>query len=266
MMYPNLNIAIAQADLAWKDKPTNFLKFERWFDTNREPLDLVVLPEMFATGFVTEPQDVAETMDGTTVKWMVNQAKNYKFTLIGSVIITENGKYYNRLLVVDRNGEIQTYDKKHLFTYGGEDKQFSAGNKKLIIDLYGWKICPLVCYDLRFPVWAKNNFKDQLHDYDVLIYIANWPSVRAFAFRQLLIARAIENQCYTIGVNRVGVDGKGLYYQGNSTVLDYNGNHLLEIDPDKEAFEVISISYESLSKERQRFPVAQDWDNFEIIK
>lgn len=264
-MNPNLTIAIAQVDLAWKDKKSNFLKFENWFETNKEPVDLVVLPEMFSTGFVTDPVDVAETMEEEAVQWLKTQASRYQFTLIGSVIIAENDTFYNRLLYVDRNAEVKYYDKKHLFTYGGENINFSAGSKNITLELYGWKIRPLVCYDLRFPVWARNSFENQQHTYDILIYIANWPSVRAHAFRQLLIARAIENQAYVVGVNRVGVDGKGLYYQGNSTIIDCNGNHIVEIEPDVEAFKIINISYDTLQKERLRFPVGQDWDTFQII-
>ncbi len=260
----NLYIALAQADLAWKDKETNFLKFEKWFYDTKEPLDLVVLPEMFNTGFVTEPIDVAEPMTGKTVQWMKTQAVQNKFSIIGSVIIEENGNYYNRLIHIDRNGEMQYYDKRHLFTYGGEHHQFKAGDKKLIININSWKIQPLVCYDLRFPVWAKNVYENGENAYDVLVYIANWPSARAYAFRQLLIARAIENQSYVIGVNRVGVDGKGLYYQGNTTAIDFKGNHIAELNPDEEVFEIVHLIYNDLQKYRAEFPVGMDWDQFEI--
>jgi predicted amidohydrolase len=261
----HLNIALAQADLAWKDKTTNFSKFENWLENNLEQTDLVILPEMFATGFITEPEEVAEKMDGETVTWLKTQAQRYKCVIMGSAIIEENGKYYNRLIWADRNGEISTYDKRHLFTFGGEHKKFTGGTKKLVMEINGWKICPMVCYDLRFPVWAKNTYKNGTHEYDVLIYIANWPSARAHAFRQLLIARAIENQCFVVGVNRVGVDGKGLYYQGNSTVIDFQGNHLLEIKPDAEALEYTSLDYTGLQKARESFPVGADWDQFEIV-
>ena len=264
-MNNNLNIAIVQADLAWKDKKSNFLKFESWIEKNKQPIDLIVLPEMFATGFITNPIEVAETMNGETVQWMKKQATTYKVSILGSVIISENDNYYNRLLIVDRNAEIQHYDKRHLFTFGGEHQHFSSGNDSITFELYGWKIRPLICYDLRFPVWSKNTFINNTYAYDVLIFIANWPSVRAHAFRQLLVARAIENQSYVLGVNRVGVDGKGLYYQGNSTAIDFNGNHIKEIDPDAEAFEVITLSYDALQNERQRFPVAQDWDKFSVL-
>lgn len=260
----SLNIALAQADLVWKDKKSNFLKFEKWMENVNEPLDLVVLPEMFATGFVTEPQEIAEKMDGETVTWMKTQAVKGKFALMGSFVVEENGRYFNRLIWVNRQGEVSYYDKRHLFTFGGEHKKFTAGNQPLVIDLNGWKIKPLVCYDLRFPVWAKNTYQEGLYEYDILIYIANWPSVRAHAFRQLLIARAIENQAYVIGVNRVGVDGKGLYYQGNSTLIDFNGNHITELTPDEELFEVVHLSYDNLQKARENFPVGADWDIFKI--
>ncbi len=260
----NLYIALAQADLAWKDKKTNFLKFEKWFNNTKEHIDLVILPEMFSTGFVTEPVDVAETMEGETLKWMINQAIQNKFSIIGSVIIEENGNYFNRLIWVNRHGEIQHYDKRHLFTYGGEHHQFKSGNKKLIVNINGWNIQPLVCYDLRFPIWAKNEYKNGTNSYDLLIYIANWPSARAYAFRQLLIARAIENQSYVIGVNRVGVDGKGLYYQGNTTAIDFKGNHIIELNPDEELFEIVHLNYNDIQKFRTEFPVGMDWDQFQI--
>lgn len=259
-----LNIAIVQADLAWKDKKTNLYNFDNWFKKNTKQTDLIVLPEMFATGFVTEPQDIAENMQGEIITWMVKQALQYNCAITGSVVIEENAKYFNRLIWVNRHGEISTYDKRHLFSYGGEHENFSSGDKKLIVELNGWKICPLVCYDLRFPVWAKNNYQNDTYQYDVLIYIANWPSVRSYAFRQLLIARAIENQSFVIGVNRVGIDGKGLYYQGDSTVLDYQGNPIFDMKPDLEGIENVSLSYENLQKARKDFPVGMDWDIFQI--
>lgn len=260
-----LRIALAQTDIIWKDKQNNFLKIENWLYKQKEALDLMILPEMFATGFVTEAHEIAESMEGETVKWMQKMAIQHKLALMGSLVIEETGKYYNRLVWINRLGEISYYDKRHLFTYGGEHHQFSAGSQKLIVDLYGWKICPLVCYDLRFPVWSKNTIQDGVYAYDLLIYIANWPSMRAHAFRQLLVARAIENQAYVVGINRVGVDGKGLYYQGNSTVLDFNGNHITEIAPDEEAFEIVTISLSNLQKARESFPVGSDWDGFQII-
>jgi omega-amidase len=260
-----LRIALAQTDIIWKDKQSNFFKIENWLYDQKEALDLMILPEMFATGFVTDAHEIAENMEGETVKWMKKMAIEHKLALMGSVVIEEAGKYYNRLVWINRLGEISYYDKRHLFTYGGEHHHFSAGNQKLVVDLYGWKICPLVCYDLRFPVWSKNTVEEGNYAYDLLIYIANWPSVRAHAFRQLLIARAIENQSFVVGVNRVGVDGKGLYYQGNSTVLDFNGNHITEIAPDLETFEIVTISNSSLQKARESFPVGNDWDRFQIM-
>lgn len=261
----NLNIAMAQADLFWKDKSSNYLKFEKWFETNREPVDLIILPEMFNTGFVTDPETVAENMNGETVNWIKKQAIQNKCAIMGSLIIEENNLYFNRLIWSDRNGNISYYNKRHLFTYGGEHEKFSRGEEKLIVELYGWKICPLVCYDLRFPVWAKNEYNNGNYTYDVLIYIANWPSLRSFAFRHLLIGRAIENQAYVVGVNRVGIDGKGLYYQGNSMALGFDGKVLEEIDPDKEAFQIVTLNYENLKQTRTNFPVGADWDKFKIL-
>jgi predicted amidohydrolase len=262
----HLNIALLQTDIMWKNPQENFIKIEKWLDQNREDVDLVILPEMFNTGFVTQPESVAETMDGQTVNWLRKQALQHRKTFMGSLIISEKGQYYNRLIWVNPQGEIQTYDKRHLFTYGGEHKQFTGGDKPLVVELFGWKIKPLICYDLRFPVWAKNTHVNEQYEYDVLIYIANWPSARAHAFRQLLIGRAIENQAYVVGVNRVGVDGNGLYYQGNSTVIDFKGYHLMEFDPDEEGFKVLSLAKKPLQKFRQEFPIGADWDQFNIIQ
>ncbi|PIE48193.1 MAG: nitrilase family protein [Flavobacteriales bacterium] len=260
----NLNIAYAQLDLAWKDPKHNCYKIEQWLDNNKQQTDLVILPEMFTTGFVTEPREVAETMQGETITWLQEQAKRYNLAIIGSLIIEEQGRYYNRLFFMDRHGEYQTYDKRHLFTYGGEHKKFDGGKERLIVELNGWRICPMICYDLRFPVWSKNTYQNGQYDYDVLIYIANWPSARAHAFRQLLVARAIENQAYVVGVNRIGVDGKGLYYQGNTTALDFKGHHISEIEPDEEAWAHVSLSHQSLEDFRQSFPLGMDWDTFTI--
>ena len=263
-MILNLNIAILQLDLAWKDKKSNFIAIENLLDNHKLQKDLVVLPEMFGTGFVTEPKEVAEKMAGETSQFLQEQAQINQCNIMSSAVIEENNNYYNRILWTERSGEIKCYDKRHLFTFGGEHKLFTGGNKREIFNINGWNICPLVCYDLRFPVWAKNTYQNGSYAYDVLIYIANWPSVRSHAFRQLLIARAIENQCYVIGVNRVGVDGNGLYYQGNSTVIDFNGNHILEMKPDEVGLGYTILDYQALEKVRKNFPVGTDWDSFEI--
>ena len=260
----DINITLVQADLAWEDKRSNLRKFEDFFDKANYKSDLIVLPEMFNTGFIVEPHNLAEKMDGDTMEWIALQAAKQKCVITGSLVIVEGEHYYNRLIWMNPNGEYLTYDKRHLFHPGGEHHQFSQGNKKMVVDLMGWKICPLVCYDLRFPVWSKNTWKDGVYEYDILLYIANWPAARSYAFRQLLIARAIENQCYVVAVNRVGIDGKGTNHQGDSAIIDFKGRHLVELDPDVEAVENLKLSYENLSAFRESFTVGMDWDRFEI--
>ncbi|MEI6059616.1 MAG: nitrilase family protein [Bacteroidota bacterium] len=262
----DLTITLIQPDLAWQDKKNNLLKFEDYFQNLSRKTDLIVLPEMFNTGFVVEPRTLAEDMNGPTLAWMAQQAAVLKCVITGSLIILEEGNYYNRLVWMQANGKFLTYDKRHLFHPGNEHEQFSQGSKKLIVDLMGWKICPLVCYDLRFPVWSKNTWANGTYEYDVLLYMANWPAARSFAYRQLHIARAIENQCYVIGVNRVGVDGKGTNHRGDSTVIDFKGKHLVEIAPDEEGMETLDLSYDRLSDFRKGFTVGMDWDRFEIEK
>jgi len=265
-MFPDLTITLIQPDLIWEDKKSNLLKFEDFFHQIDRKTDLIVLPEMFNTGFVVDQRSLAETMNGSTVAWMAEQAAKLKSVITGSLVIVEDGNYFNRLIWMQPEGKFQTYDKRHLFHPGNEHEQFSQGAEKLIVDLYGWKICPLVCYDLRFPVWSKNTWKDGVYEYDILLYIANWPAARSYAYRQLLIARAIENQCYVAAVNRVGIDGKGTNHQGDSTIINYKGKHLFEMQADKEGMETQDVSYNQLSDFRNSFTVGMDWDIFEIEK
>jgi len=260
----NLIVTLIQPDLAWEDKDKNLAKFEQLFQSLKQKPDLIVLPEMFNTGFVVEPHSIAEVKDGPTMQWMAHQSASFGCVITGSLVVEENGSFYNRLVWMLPDGTFSTYDKRHLFRLGNEHMQFSQGNKKLVVELNGWKICPLVCYDLRFPVWSKNTFSDGAYEYDLLIYIANWPGRRSFAFRQLLIARAIENQSYVIGVNRVGMDGKGVLHQGDSAILNFKGKHLLEIPPGVEDMETISLEYKSLKEFRDGFTVGLDWDEFKI--
>jgi len=260
----DLNITLIQPDLVWEDKKSNLLKFEDFFQKIDRKTDLIVLPEMFSTGFVVESRELAEDMSGPTLEWMAKQSAKMKSVITGSLVIFENGNYFNRLIWMEPTGKYLTYDKRHLFHPGNEHEQFSQGTEKLIVDLFGWKICPLVCYDLRFPVWSKNTWENGVYEYDILLYVANWPAARSYAYRQLLIARAIENQCYVAAVNRVGVDGKGTNHQGDSTLIDFKGKHLLEIAPDVEEMETLSLKYDQLADFRKGFTVGMDWDNFEI--
>jgi len=260
----NLNITLIQPDLVWEDKKSNLLNFEDFFQKINRKTDLIVLPEMFNTGFVIDSQELAEDMKGPTVEWMARQSANLKSVITGSLVIFENGNYYNRLIWMQPDGKYQTYDKRHLFHPGNEHEQFSQGSKKLIVDLFGWKICPLVCYDLRFPVWSKNTWENGVYEYDILLYVANWPAARSYAYRHLLIARAIENQCYVAAVNRVGIDGKGTNHQGDSTLIDFKGKHMIEIESDKEEIETLNLKYDQLADFRKGFTVGMDWDVFEI--
>jgi omega-amidase len=259
-----LSITLLQSDLAWEDKQANLRKFEEKFRTINQPTDLIILPEMFNTGFVVEPASISESADGSTMKWMAEQASAMQCVITGSLVIKESNQYYNRLVWMYPDGTYDFYNKRHLFRLGNEHLKFSGGKNKLLVELKGWKICPLVCYDLRFPVWSKNTFTKGEYGFDLLIYIANWPGRRSYAFRQLLIARAIENQCYLVGVNRVGMDGRGILHQGDSAVIDFKGKHMIEIPPDVEDMETITLDYEKLREFREGFTVGLDWDEFSI--
>jgi predicted amidohydrolase len=224
-----------------------------------------VLPEMFSTGFSMKPERLAETMDGPTLQWMKNVAATKKVILTGSVIIEENGNYYNRLVWMLPNGQYGYYDKRHLFAYGEEDKHYASGSKRLIASVNGWKVNLMVCYDLRFPVWARQQFdEDRNFEYDVLIYVANWPERRNTAWKSLLRARAIENQCYVIGVNRVGNDGSDIYHSGDSTVIDPLGEILYEKAHDEDIF-TIQLNKDQLNSIRKKFQFWRDADDFEIL-
>ena len=214
-----MKITIIQSDLVWEDKVANLARFDTHINNIQESTDIVVLPEMFSTGFSMNTAALAESMDGKTIQWMSNHAQTLDAVVTGSLIIKENGQFYNRLIWMKPDGTFEQYDKRHLFGMGsGEDKHYTAGTERLIVTYKGWKICPLICYDLRFPVWSRNTV-----DYDVLIYTANWPEPRSFHWKTLLVARAIENQSYVIGVNRVGVDALGSLHSGDSCVINPYG-------------------------------------------
>ena len=253
-----MKISLIQTNLAWEDAAANRAHFTELIDSITET-DLIVLPEMFSTGFSMNPQAVAETMDGDTVTWMAATAKAKNAALTGSLVIEEDGKYYNRLFFVYPDGQIKTYNKRHLFTYADEDKFYAPGTEKLIVDYRGWKICPLVCYDLRFPVFSRN-----AEGYNVLLYVANWPQVRTTAWDTLLRARAIENLSYTIGVNRTGEDGNGHAYTGHSQAIDALGNYILE-PVETEGVFTVELDKEALDATRKRFSFLDDRDEFEIL-
>jgi predicted amidohydrolase len=217
--------------------------------------DLIILPEMFSTGFSMNAASVAETMDGSAINWMRKTAMKKNCALTGSLIIKENGKFFNRLIFMRADGSFEQYDKKHLFTMAKEEETYTAGSEKVFIEYKGWKICPLICYDLRFPIWNRN-----LEDYDLAIYVANWPDRRSYHWRSLLAARAIENQCYVAAVNRVGNDGKDLYYSGYSSLIDPAGEILYQ-KADSEDIQQFDISLEHLNEVRTKLPFLKDRDD-----
>lgn len=224
-----------------------------------EDVDLIVLPEMFSSGFTMNPKAVAENMEGETVLWLQHLAKAKNAAITGSLVIEENGNYYNRLLFVFPDGKMKTYDKRHLFTLAGEHQFYTAGKDKLIVEYKGFKICPLVCYDLRFPVFSRNT-----EDYDLLVYLANWPKIRTNAWDILLKARAVENMCYTIGVNRIGTDANNHEYIGHSQAVDFLGDYVLEPKETEGVF-IIQLDKEKLLETRKKLAFLKDRDKFKII-
>jgi predicted amidohydrolase len=260
-MQDTLKIAFIQSDLVWEDPKQNRHNFKEKIGTITTPVDLILLPEMFTTGFTMNASEFAETMDGKSVSWMQKRAEEKNCAIAGSLIIKENNNFYNRLLFVHPDGKIETYDKRHTFTLAGEDKVYTAGTSKLIIDYKGWKICPLICYDLRFPVWARN-----IENYDVLIYLANWPKPRILAWDTLLMARAIENMCYCIGVNRVGVDKLDNEYCGHSSTYDILGNNITPIRPNKEHTEIVTLERNHINFYRNKLRFLNDKDAFNLLK
>jgi len=251
-----LNICLLQCDLHWEDPLKNRSQIGAYLEKVNDA-DLIILPEMFSTGFSVASTHLAETMAGETLTWMKSVSKKKETVLCGSIMIKEQGHIFNRFLWVEPKGRVLHYDKRHLFNLIEEEKHFSAGTDRLIVEYQGWKICPMICYDLRFPVFARNDV-----DYDMLLFVANWPERRIAAWDTLLKARAIENQAYVIGVNRVGVDGYKALYSGHSQVIDADGD-LISMAPENEiGFVEISLSKKHLSKLRQRLPFLADRDDF----
>jgi len=253
-----MKVAIIQSLLSWENPIVNRNYFEEKINAITEKVDLIVLPEMFTSGFTMNPSAVAETMQGETILWLQSLAKAKNSAITGSVVITENDNFYNRLVFVFPSGEIQYYDKRHLFTLAGEEKVYTSGEEKLIVEYLGWKICPLICYDLRFPVFSRNT-----EDYDLLLFVANWPKVRTNAWDILLKARSVENMCYTIGTNRIGFDNNNFEYIGHSQVVDFIGNYMLE-PQESEAVFIVELNKEKLYETRQKFGFLNDRDSFEL--
>ena len=270
-----LTITTLQTNLIWENKNANLQLLSKKINSLQEKTEIIVLPEMFTTGFSMQPKLFAETMEGETVQWMKEVSSANKIILTGSLIIEEEGKYYNRLIWMLPNGEYGYYDKRHLFGFAEEDKHYTAGNKRLIASVKGWKINLQICYDLRFPVWARSRITpieksigeeirsadDIRPEFDVLIYVANWPERRSHAWKTLLCARAIENQCYVIGVNRVGMDGNNISHSGNSLVIDPLGEVLYHMVDEEDIF-TITLQKEWLNEVRNKFPFWKDADDF----
>lgn len=255
-MQDSLNITLVQYDICWMDVQANLDFLERQL----KPLktDVIVLPEMFNTGFSMQPKQVAETMDGKTMQWLQKMAKQLDCALCGSLCIEESGAYFNRFVFVSPNEIVRIYDKRHLFGYGGEQEVFTSGNDRVLIAYKGFKIQPFVCYDLRFPVWSRN-----VNDYDIALYVANWPAKRAFAWNTLLAARAIENMSYVIGVNRLGIDGNHLRYQGDSQVVGPLGN-LLASCKEMPLMKQVELKRAPLLEARNQYQFLKDQDAFEF--
>ncbi|MES1226513.1 MAG: amidohydrolase [Bacteroidota bacterium] len=266
-----LSITIIQSILHWQNKPANLAMFEQKINEIKERTEIVVLPEMFNTGFSMQPALLAERMDGETVAWMKRIAVEKKIILTGSLIIEEDGHYYNRLVWMLPNGQCGVYDKRHRFAYAGEDEEFTAGSKRLIASVKGWKINLMVCYDLRFPVWARQSplppgdvKQEPVPEYDVLVYVANWPERRNHAWKTLLQARAIENQCYVVGANRVGDDGNNIHYIGESMIIDPLGEVLYTKAQEEDVFTIV-LQKEKLDEIRSKMPFWKDADSFSIL-
>ena len=282
----NLSVTLIQINLFWENPTANLANLEEKIAQISLPTDLIILPEMFNTGFTMNVKEVAEPMNFTTFKWIKQQAKRVQAVITGSFIVKEGEQYFNRLIWMRPDGSFEIYDKRHLFRMGGEHHNFAGGSKRLIVELKGWRICPLICYDLRFPVWSRNFqeekkskeikeniipnnsnllFESSSLNYDLLIYVANWPAVRSQVWDTLLQARAIENQSFCIGVNRVGNDRMGLNYTGNSAVIDFKGNPIF-YQKDSEIIKSQILNKEELDDFRAKFPAYLDADDFEIIR
>ena len=252
----NLTLSYLQIDLVWEGAQANREAIEAEV-LALDSCDIVVLPEMFLTGFTMSPETCAESIDGDNLQWLIGLAARSGKALAGSLSVSVAGEYRNRFLFITPEGKVAKYDKRHLFTMGDEPNHYTAGEERVIIHYKGWRIMPLVCYDLRFPVWSRN-----CDEYDLLIYVANWPAARRAAWRSLLQARAIENLAYVVGVNRVGLDGNGLEYAGDSQVISFDGEILKDTEPFKASIDSVTISKDDLNLYRSRFPAAADRDAF----
>ena len=259
-MQEQLKVTIIQSSLFWEDKEANLSMFSEKIESIKEEMHLIIFPEMFTTGFTMNAVALAEKEHSKTLNWMQTEAKKNNCALTGSFIVSENNNYYNRLFFVFPNGSYKTYDKRHTFTLAKEHETYTAGNSRLILNYLGWKICPLICYDLRFPVWARNT-----ENYDVLIYVANWPERRINAWDALLKARAIENMAYCIGVNRTGLDGNQHAYIGHSAVYNVLGKQVSTTHFKKEFIATITLEKKHIETNRKHLQFLEDRDTFTLM-
>ncbi|GAB4314936.1 MAG: nitrilase family protein [Bacteroidales bacterium] len=262
----DLKITLVQTDLVWENPEQNRRKFDLILDSPETDTDLVILPEMFPTGFTMNAAKVCEPEPGASLEWMKSLAGRLNAVVTGSILINEKGKYYNRLYWVEPDGKYLSYDKRHLFTMAGEDKVMTAGSRRLICELKGWKVMPNICYDLRFPVWNRNRYSPEKgYDYDLLFFVANWPERRRNAYLKLLAARAIENQSFVAWVNRVGSDHNGVEHTGDSCVFDPAGESVASLPAKKEDVLNVTLNRTLLERIRTRLFFAPDWDNFQVF-
>lgn len=259
-MNQSIKISLLQTQTLWEDVQGNLKQISLKIKSLREDTDILVLPELFSTGFTMEAEKVAESMDGKAVQWMKEVSQMKSCLLMGSLLIKEEGMFFNRLIVTFPDGKILFYDKRHLFSYAGEDKVFEAGQKRLVFIYKGFTICPLICYDLRFPVWSRNT-----DEYDVLIYVANWPNARMLAWDTLLRARSVENLCYTVGLNRVGTDNNNLVYTGHSAVYNAMGEREVSFDEGDEGLITTELKRGHIEEVRNQFKFLDDKDEFKIL-
>lgn len=262
----NIKVSLVQSPLHWENPQANRDMFERKISMMEDYTELIILPEMFTTGFTMNPQQCAEPHLGESFQWMQRMAAERGAVICGSIATEENGNYYNRLYWVQPDGKHAQYDKKHLFTFAGETDHYTPGDRRVIVEYKGWKFLLLICYDLRFPVWIKNNYTaENGFDYDCIINVANWPAPRSHPWRILLMARAIENQAYVIGVNRLGRDENGIEYTGDSALISPMGENFSDLMPGQENTETISMPKCQLDDFRKKFRVSEDWDRFNLL-
>ncbi len=260
----DLKVAFIQTDISWEDKKRNLKRFDEHLEKINNQVDLILLPEMYNTGFSINPEAFAEEMTGQGVVYLQETSKAFDAVVMGSLLIRTGLGFVNRLVCAHPGGKLEIYDKRHLFRLSEEYRIINGGNAKLVVDVKGWKIRPLVCYDLRFPVWSKNLYADNMYEYDVLVYLANWPSSRSNVWKTLLAARGMENQVYCIGVNRVGKDGHGMSHSGDSMAVDAKGNIISSIPEGEESVNLLTLSKQDLELFRESFTLGMDWDRFRI--